>query len=273
MPRSSRSGVNNLATAAGATPSLQGDHADDSDSILGDLGDLGEPFAADATHAAGAAFAGAAGMGGGATAAAVDYEQVVPLLFYAAAGPLGLWATSAGYDPLTGLFWAAKFLVLLVVSFIEKWTLYTYSYVGAHGGGFFEGAGATYALLSSDLGLLLGNAYAGDAVAAALVLAALPLLGALAWVLLGDAGTPLNLNVDAWALFSSVFPAEQEQQVDVAAVVLGGGLALVALGWCLPPPTPCSSAASPRCGRPAGKRVRRRTSAGRREAAARQQAR
>ena len=65
------------------------------------------------------------------------------------------------------------------------------------------------------------------------MLAALPLLGALAWVLLGDAGTPLNLNVDAWALFSSVFPAEQEQQVDVAAVVLGGGLALVALGWCL----------------------------------------
>ena len=157
---------------------------------------------------------------------------------------------------MSALLWLAKLAVLFVVSFIEKWTLYTYAFVGSHGGSFFDGAERTYDLLSSDLGLLLGNAYAGDAVAGALVLAALPSLAALLWVLLGDAGTPLNLDLDGWLLSKTPAPwlrpwlsdigggggsegggggggTAEELELDVAAAAIGGGLVLVSMAWCL----------------------------------------
>ena len=60
--------------------------------------------------------------------------------------------------------------------------LLAYSFAGAFGLGFGPAAGATSALLRSDCGTALAHAYSGNAVAGALVLAALGVAAPLAWV-------------------------------------------------------------------------------------------
>ena len=55
-------------------------------------------------------------------------------MFYAFVIPTLIGTSVNGYDPINGFLWAIKFISLMVVSFIEKMTLYTYSFVGVHGG-------------------------------------------------------------------------------------------------------------------------------------------
>ena len=62
------------------------------------------------------------------------YTEMAPYIFYSAALPTLIGLGLAGLDPINGLLWLTKFVFLLLVSFIEKMTLYTYAFVGVHGG-------------------------------------------------------------------------------------------------------------------------------------------
>ena len=79
------------------------------------------------------------------------------------------------------------------ITAINHYALHHYRH---HHSSFVDGAMATYDLLQNDFGVMMINAYAGNVVAAALVLSAVPSLAVLLWVLMDP--TALGINIDKW---------------------------------------------------------------------------
>ena len=96
----------------------------------------------------------------------------------------GIVTLASSVNVVEVVIWMLRLLVVFLVAYIEKMTLYAFSFAAMFSEDFTDAVTHVYDLMQSDASVALLHAFSGNAIAAMIVLSVTPYIGALVYCVL-----------------------------------------------------------------------------------------